>query len=59
MKLSRSSKLDSIIPTEKWKCFDNCPVCIIMKKAIVEGREIFSKELERAFAEAETEEASV
>lgn len=58
MKLSKNPQ-DRVIPTEKWKCFDDCPVCLVIKKAIKEGREIASEEFEKAFAEAEAKEASV
>lgn len=55
MKLSKDSKTDDIIPPENWQCFDDCPVCRMMKRAAEKGREINSKEWERTFAEAEAE----
>lgn len=52
MKLLKCSKLDTAIPPEKWKCFDGCPVCRMMKQAAEEGRGIDEEELEKAFVEA-------
>jgi hypothetical protein len=47
---------DTVIPFEKWKCFDNCPVCRALTKASEEGRELSEREMEEALAEAELEE---
>jgi len=55
MKLSKDLKIDFVIPSEEWRCFDGCPVCRMMKKAVEEGKEINGKELEEAFTEAEAE----
>lgn len=52
MKLSKNSKIDSVIPTENWKHYDGCPVCRLMKEAAEKGKEVSSEELETAFAEA-------
>lgn len=52
MKLSKKVCCDALMP-EKWKCFDNCPVCRLFKKAAEEGLEISGKELEEAFKAAE------
>jgi hypothetical protein len=55
MKLSKNSKADTVVSSEKWKCFDGCPVCRMMREAAESGKEINGKELEKAFAEAEVE----
>ena len=49
MKSSNKSKFDFVVLPEEWKCFDGCPVCRLLKKASEEGREIDSKELEKAY----------
>ena len=43
------------VPSQKWKLFDNCPVCKVLKKIAETGREISEKELEEAFSQAEEE----
>jgi hypothetical protein len=59
MKSSNKSKSDFIVPPEEWKCFDGCPVCRLLKKAAEEGKEICTKELEKAFTDAEAEIGTV
>lgn len=53
MKLSKP-KVDSVMP-EKWKCYDGCPVCRLLRKAAEKNLEIDQKELDEAFAKAEEE----
>lgn len=55
MKFSKKPKKDIAVSPEEWQCFDDCPVCRIMKKAAEEGRELSAEELEKAFARAETQ----
>jgi hypothetical protein len=55
MKLSKDFKIDFVVPPEEWKCFDGCPVCRLFKDAAEKGRLINSVELEKAFADAESE----
>jgi len=46
---------DTVISFEKWKCFDNCPICRALIKAYEECRELTEDEMEIAVAEAEAE----
>jgi hypothetical protein len=58
MKSSKGSSTD-FVASPKWKFFDNCPVCRIMKKAILGGKEISGRQLKKAFSKAEAEDHTV
>lgn len=50
-----SNRKDGVVSPESWKCFDNCPVCRLLRNAAENGHEISHEELEAAITEAESE----